>query len=58
VRLIPADGDAIWSTTQESHGAKYKGASADFANKVIKQLMRDLDRLQAAAASNPQETKK
>ena len=57
VRLVAADGDVIWSTTQESHGAKYKGAGADVADKVIKQLMRDLERLQAAAPS-PQETKK
>jgi hypothetical protein len=57
VRLVAADGDVIWSTTQESRGAKYKGASADVADKVIKQLMRDLERLQAAAAPNPQETK-
>lgn len=57
VRLVAADGDVIWSTTQESHGAKYKGASADVADKVIKQLMRDLERLQGAAP-NPQETTK
>ncbi|HWX56535.1 MAG TPA: hypothetical protein VN176_18275 [Verrucomicrobiae bacterium] len=52
VRLVAADGDVIWSTTQESRGAKYKGASADVADKVVKQLMRDLEKLQAAADSN------
>jgi len=53
VRLVAADGDVIWSTTQESRGAKYKGASADAADKVVKRLMSDLERLQAnAAASN------
>jgi hypothetical protein len=53
VRLVAADGDVIWSTTQESRGAKYKGASADVADKVVKRLMSDLERLQAnAAASN------
>jgi hypothetical protein len=49
VRLVAADGDVIWSTTQESHGAKYKGASADVADKVVKKLMIDLDKLQASA---------
>ena len=48
VRLVAADGDVIWSTTQESRGAKYKGASADVADKVVKRLMLDLDKLQAA----------
>jgi hypothetical protein len=50
VRLVAADGDVIWSTTQESRGAKYKGASADVADKVVKQLMRDLEKLQAAVS--------
>lgn len=57
VRLVSRDGDVIWSTTQESRGAKYKGASADVADKVIRQLMRDVERLQAAAP-NSQESKK
>ena len=52
VRLVAADGDVIWSTTKESRGAKYKGASADVADKVVKQLMQDLDKLKAAAASS------
>ena len=32
------------STTQESKGAKYKGANADLADKVVRQLLRDLDK--------------
>jgi len=48
VRLVAADGDVIWTSTQESRGAKYKGASADVADKVVKQLLRDLDRLKTA----------
>lgn len=48
VRLVAADGDVIWSTTQESRGAKYKGASADAADKVVKRLMLDLERLQGS----------
>ena len=46
VRLVAKDGDVVWSTTQESKGAKYKGATADVADKVIKQLLRDLARLE------------
>lgn len=42
VRLISKDGDMVWSTTQESKGSKYKGATADVADKIVKQLMRDL----------------
>ena len=49
VRLVAADGDVIWSATKESRGAKYKGASADVADKIVKQLMEDLDKLKAAA---------
>lgn len=44
VRLVSIDGDIVWSTTQESRGAKYKGASADVAEKIVRQLLRDLDR--------------
>jgi hypothetical protein len=46
VRLLNADGDVIWATTQESKGAKYKGASADVADKIVKQLLIDLERAQ------------
>ena len=45
VRLVAKDGDVMWSTTQESQGAKFKGATADVADKVVKQLMRDLAKL-------------
>jgi hypothetical protein len=51
VRLVAADGDVIWTTTQESRGAKYKGASADAADKVAKQLLNDLDKLQSSAVN-------
>jgi hypothetical protein len=46
VRLVSADGDVIWATTKESKGAKYKGASADVAAQVVKQLLWDLEKLQ------------
>lgn len=44
VRLINQDGDVIWTSTQESKGAKFKGASADVADKIVKQLLRDIAR--------------
>ncbi|MBZ5631939.1 MAG: hypothetical protein LAO55_02320 [Acidobacteriia bacterium] len=45
VRLVNKDGDVIWSTTQESDGAKFRGASADVADKIARQLAADLDRV-------------
>lgn len=44
VRLVNQDGDVLWATTQESKGAKYKGASADVADKVVRQLIRDVEK--------------
>ncbi len=44
VRLVASDGDVIWSSTQESTGGKFKGAGADVADKVAKQLIHDLDK--------------
>lgn len=44
VRLVNRDGDVIWSTTQESNGGKFRGAGAEVAAKVAKQLALDLDR--------------
>ncbi len=38
LRLVGRNGDVLWSTTQESLGAKYKGSSADVAEKVTKEL--------------------
>ena len=52
VRLVSTDGDVLWSSTQESTGAKYKGASADVADKVVKQLLRDLEKLQKKTTAN------
>jgi curli biogenesis system outer membrane secretion channel CsgG len=47
IRLISPDGDVIWTSTQESKGAKYKGASADVADKCVKQLVKDVEKLEA-----------
>jgi hypothetical protein len=45
VRLVNKDGDVIWSTTQESNGAKFRGASADVADKIMHQLTMEFDKL-------------
>ena len=44
VRLVNKDGDVIWSTTQESMGGKFRGSSADVADKITKKLLEDYDR--------------
>ena len=44
VRLCSHDGDVLWSTTQESLGAKFRGASVDVADKVARQLTLDVER--------------
>src|SRR5579864_4485118 len=45
VRLVNKDGDVIWSTTQESNGAKFRGASADVADRITRQLTADFERV-------------
>jgi hypothetical protein len=44
VRLVNKDGDVIWSTTQESLGAKFHGASADVADKITAKLKEDFEK--------------
>jgi hypothetical protein len=44
VRIVNKDGDVLWSTTQESFGAKFRGASADVADKITRQLRTDLEK--------------
>lgn len=51
VRLVTKDGDVIWSTTQESQGGKFKGAASDVADKVVRQLMSDMERAHRPAAA-------
>jgi hypothetical protein len=51
VRLCNKDGDVLWSTTQESLGGKFRGASADVAAKIARQITLDYDR--ARRASEP-----
>jgi len=44
VRLVNQDGDVIWSTTQESLGAKFRGASSDVADKITAKLKEDFEK--------------
>lgn len=44
VRIVAKDGDVLWSTTQESLGGKFRGAGADVADKITRQLVRDHER--------------
>ena len=43
VRIVNKDGDVIWSTTQESMGGKFRGASADVADRITRQLSIDFE---------------
>ena len=51
VRLVAKDGDIIWSTTQESQGAKLKGASKDVADKITKKLTEDIEKARKELAN-------
>jgi hypothetical protein len=53
VRLVNKDGDVIWSTTQESNGAKFRGASADVAERIARQLGTDYDRIRKGRVGPP-----
>ena len=44
IRLVNKEGDVIWSTTQESLGAKFRGSSVDVADKITAKLREDYDR--------------
>lgn len=44
LRLVNKDGDVIWSTTQESMGGKFRGASAEVAEKITARLVDDYNR--------------
>src|SRR5579885_2582837 len=51
VRLVARDGDVLWSSTQESQGAKYKGSAADVADKIGKDLAEAFARARKLATS-------
>ncbi|HLW77861.1 MAG TPA: hypothetical protein VKS01_12770 [Bryobacteraceae bacterium] len=44
VRIVNKDGDVIWAATEESNGAKFRGASADVADKITRQLVADFEK--------------
>ncbi len=50
LRMVNADGDVIWSTTQESAGGKFRGAMADVADKITRQLVSDVRKARKEAA--------
>jgi predicted Zn-dependent protease len=51
IRLVVGDGDVIWSTTQESGGGKFRGAMADVADKIIRQLTADVRKARQPAVT-------
>ena len=56
VRLVNKEGDVIWATTQESMGAKFRGASTDVADKITGKLKEDFLRarkLVTSTTTNP-----
>jgi hypothetical protein len=42
VRLVLRDGTIVWATTQESDGAKFRGAAADVAERVAEELAKSV----------------
>jgi hypothetical protein len=52
VRLCNRDGDVLWSTTQESGGGKFHGASEEVAAKIARQIQLDYENARRAA-TNP-----
>ena len=51
MRLVNKDGDVLCSTTQESNDAKFRGATADVADKIMRQLIADFERLRKTIGS-------
>ncbi len=53
IRLVNSDGDVLWSTTQESAGGKFRGAMADVADKISRQLVDDTKKARATHIEHP-----
>ena len=53
IRIVTTDGDVVWSTTQESAGGKFRGAMADVADKIVRQLTADVRKARQPAHSDP-----
>jgi hypothetical protein len=52
IRLVNVAGDVLWSTThQESGGAKFRGAMADVAEKIVRRLTEDIKKARTAELS-------
>lgn len=51
VRIVARDGDVLWSTTQESQGAKFRSASADVADRITRQLLADVERIRRSGTT-------
>lgn len=52
VRLVNREGDVIWSTTKESLGGKFRGASADVADKIAQQLLHDMEKARSSSMTH------
>ncbi|MEZ5365846.1 MAG: hypothetical protein R2748_26815 [Bryobacterales bacterium] len=52
VRLVLRDGTVVWSTTQESDGAKLRGAAAHVADKVAEDLEKAVRAVRGSAVAN------
>ena len=53
IRMVNPEGDVIWSTTQESNGAKFRSAMADVADRIIRQLTADVRRARQPVPAPP-----
>ena len=53
VRIVLRSGEVVWTSTQESNGAKYRGAAADVAEKVSKELAEAVKQAQSMTAGSP-----
>ncbi len=53
LRMVNTDGDVIWSTTRESSGGKFRGAMADVADKISRQLSLDIHKARTLANGIP-----
>jgi hypothetical protein len=56
IRLVDTDGDVLWSTTQECNGGKFRGAMADVADKIVRQLTADTRKARQPAPAKPAAT--
>lgn len=54
IRIVGANGDVLWSTTQESGGGRFRGALADVADKIVRRLTDDIEKAKKLAPSPSQ----